>query len=541
MSFVCGVPQQFFRNGLAGNSLHMTKRRIPSLHQLEVMWWSCCTATNSGVVFFFRCSPPSSTHVLLSSTLARMSVVVQCKDGSRHVFAKGSPKEIRTRCKTVTADFDTVLNEYTSQGMRLVALATRPLGGASPEDRTAVESNMTMLGLLVLRNPVKESSAGLIQSLSAARIRTVMITGDNALTAIAVSRTLGIVEANAEVMLVDDNKTMTRILAGSMSEPEPLHWDEALSRCCPLALSGAAFEAAMASPHASAIMQACNVFARAQPLQKLDIVAAFQHYGRYTVGMCGDGSNDCGALKVADAGLSISDGEAAIAAPFSARSAADALQVVLEGRCALATSFAIFKFMILYSVVQFTGIIICYTEVSLFSDLQFLWIDLFTILPLACTLGLTPPVERLLPARPPASLLVREIERAERGRDIVVASFSHMRCPVPFVGGVRGRARGVECVALRDVVHHVGPSAAVVDVASDAAGQWNVERGDHAGDAVVEAGQHAVCGSGARLFHRTPVPPSLLVQPRSAIGAGGDERVLRGVVFHRECACHPLV
>ena len=106
------------------------------------------------------------------------------------------------------------------------------------------------------------------------------------------------------------------------------------------------------------------IFARMSPDEKHELVERLQSLG-YTVGFCGDGANDCGALKAADVGLSLSEAEASVAAPFTSRqpdircfievircvnalrlpARADPSFGCREGRAALVTSFSCFKFM----------------------------------------------------------------------------------------------------------------------------------------------------------------------------------------------------
>lgn len=113
------------------------------------------------------------------------------------------------------------------------------------------------------------------------------------------------------------------------------------------------------------------IFARMSPDEKHELVERLQGLD-YTVGFCGDGANDCGALKAADVGLSLSEAEASVAAPFTSRQPDIScfIEVIREGRCALVTSFSCFKYMALYSLIQFTTITLLYSLPSSLGDFQ---------------------------------------------------------------------------------------------------------------------------------------------------------------------------
>jgi cation-transporting ATPase 13A3/4/5 len=125
------------------------------------------------------------------------------------------------------------------------------------------------------------------------------------------------------------------------------------------------------------------------PDEKNEVVERLQLIG-YTVLMCGDGANDCAALKAADVGLSLSEAEASVAAPFTSKTPdiGCVLEVIKEGRAALVTSFSCFKYMwvkslcamvqfndhahyrALYSLIQFTTITLLYSFASSLGDFQ---------------------------------------------------------------------------------------------------------------------------------------------------------------------------
>ena len=116
------------------------------------------------------------------------------------------------------------------------------------------------------------------------------------------------------------------------------------------------------------------------PDQKARVVDLFEQIDYVTL-YCGDGANDCGALKRASVGISLSDLEASVASPFTSKDASIACvaTVIREGRCALVTSYGIFKYMATYSFIQFISVLLMYWRSSMLSDMQYLFIDLIIV------------------------------------------------------------------------------------------------------------------------------------------------------------------
>lgn len=148
------------------------------------------------------------------------------------------------------------------------------------------------------------------------------------------------------------------------------------------------------------------VFARMAPAQKQQLVEQLQSLDYY-VGMCGDGANDSGALRAAHTGISLSDTEASVAAPFtSAKANISCVPILIsEGRAALVTAFGVLKYMALYSLTQFCAILILYTLYTNFTDMEYLYEDLFIITVLVTVFGRTGPYKSLDKKAPSNSLL----------------------------------------------------------------------------------------------------------------------------------------
>jgi len=122
--------------------------------------------------------------------------------------------------------------------------------------------------------------------------------------------------------------------------------------------------------------------------------------------MCGDGANDCKALRQADVGISLSEAEASIAAPFTSQvhNIECVVTLLREGRASLATSFQLFKYIELYALIQLFSVWLLFTKDATLTDSQFLYIDLVVLVPLAIFMARTGAYEKLMIEVPTATL-----------------------------------------------------------------------------------------------------------------------------------------
>ncbi len=266
--------------------------------------------------------------------------------------------------------------------------------------REQAESGLRFLGLIIFENKLKEGSAPAIEVLKNANIVTKMVTGDNPRTAISVARECGMVGQSAHVFMptfVEGDQRSARAVIDWSSvdddrikldpynlqprevDPHVLDLEEFDFQDYQLALTGDVFRWMIDFAPIETVRRMLikgTIFARMSPDEKHELVERLQAMS-YTCGFCGDGANDCGALKAADIGISLSEAEASVAAPFTSNRGdiSCVLDTIAEGRAALVTSFNCFSYICLTSLIQFSSVLLMYSIGSSLGDWEFMYLD----------------------------------------------------------------------------------------------------------------------------------------------------------------------
>ncbi|CAG9462154.1 unnamed protein product [Pedinophyceae sp. YPF-701] len=266
-----------------------------------------------------------------SSDLRRMSTIAEQRGaaGARIVAAKGAPESIRALLRTVPAGYDAAHAHWASQGTRVLALASKALpadADLAAYARADAESGLEFCGFALFETPVKEGSAPALELLAASSQALVMITGDAPLTACHVARETGIV-ARPVLVLGVSGEAGGGESASAGAKAAAAMPDSAFAWTAPdrsvvvpfsrkpgaaaqvaeqydLCVTGDGLSHAAAVGVADEVIAQAQVFARTTPEQKEIIVRSLKSSGS-TVLMCGDGTNDVGALKAADVGVAL--------------------------------------------------------------------------------------------------------------------------------------------------------------------------------------------------------------------------------------------
>lgn len=155
-------------------------------------------------------------------------------------------------------------NHFSENGLRVLAFAYKE---SDEELSTDSEKDLTFIGLVSEMDPPRKESVAAVARAKEAGIRTVMITGDHKVTAVAIAKKIGI--------FTDGDLALTGLELDALSDKE---LDQQIEKVA--------------------------VYARVSPENKIRIVNAWQRKN-HIVSMTGDGVNDAPALKKADVGVAM--------------------------------------------------------------------------------------------------------------------------------------------------------------------------------------------------------------------------------------------
>ena len=253
------------------------------------------------------------------------------------VLTKGAPEVMESMLAQLPPNYKSTYRAHMNKGKRVLALAGKPLShththsgvGANHKanntemlageiPRAVVEAGLHFFGFLVYDCDVKADSKSVIRELRQSAHKVMMITGDSPYTAADIGRRLSFLRKDKPLLILHrmaDGSLAWRAAAledsdvamqgDQLFDPSAVSALAAHSDLCVTGTSFSEIERLSSSARAIILEKTCpfiNIFARVSPSQKEAVLVALNEAGLFTL-MCGDGTNDVGALKAAHVGM----------------------------------------------------------------------------------------------------------------------------------------------------------------------------------------------------------------------------------------------
>ncbi|OLY81621.1 putative cation-transporting ATPase 13A3 [Smittium mucronatum] len=359
-----------------------------------------------------------------------MSVCVQEIDsGNVFAFVKGSFERISEIVdpSSIPPEYFKEAEKLAREGCYVLALAYKSLGkvdtsGFSNIERDDFEVDLKLACIIAFKNELKHDTKDALNEISLSNTRNVMITGDTSLTGINIARQCEMIKPGYSVVLGDIDNLTKSLYWVDVDTNQSLPIDKDFikpSDKMELAVTGKAFTYLCNTGKIRDLLLHIRVFGRMTPQNK--VVCVNLHMEKGITAMCGDGGNDCGALRAAHVGLALSNSEASIVSPFSStnKSIYSCVELMSQGRGAIATSFANYKFLILYgqTMAMFKAFSMYYSVTI--SQPVWITVDAFISVGMTLSMSLSKPIKKLSKTRPTAQLLGAQTLTSALGQIII--------------------------------------------------------------------------------------------------------------------------
>ena len=339
------------------------RKRMTTVHRIHEKWVSYTKGAVDEML-------PLCTHILTS-------------EGVRPI-TEADKENITKLCLSMSED-----------ALRVLGFAMRTLTALPTDDNENVEFDMTFVGVTGMIDPPRKEVADSVRTCRQAGIRTIMITGDHKVTALAIAKELDIYREGNTVISGEELDTMT---------------DDELDDA----------------------VKTTTVFARVSPADKLRIIQSLKRTGEVAA-MTGDGVNDSPALKAADIGVAMG-----ITGTDVAKDAADMILLddsfstiayaIKEGRRVYRNIQKVIQFLLVGNIAEILTLFVA----TLFNwdapllAVHILWVNLATATLPALALGVDPASKNIMKHKPVKSgtLFEKDLVRRVITQGIFVAAMT---------------------------------------------------------------------------------------------------------------------